>query len=235
MDAATDSWAGGRRPGAIAASLGCSALLHGVLVLLPLGLAGTDSKAFAASPVVAAKSQLPLVVASLNPTRRVEAPAQPATPPSAAAAIPAAATPPVPTPVTPTPPPPPQRPRVVELAADAAPSAPVGPAGAALFDQYFKATALTTPPGLYTLGPTEPASYDAMAGGGRLVIELFLGESGAVEHWQVVEESTPPAFRQHVLNTFLAATYTPGRLFERPVKSRLKVEASLAPGGKFPP
>lgn len=212
MDAATNAWPGCRRPGAIAASLGCSVFLHGVLVLLPLGLAGTDNSAFAASPVVAAKSRLPLLVASLNHSRLAEPPAPPV-----AATLP---------PTTP------QRPRVVELAAEMAPSAP---AGAAMFDQYFKAAALTTPPGLYTLGPTEPASYDAMAGGGRLVIELFLGESGAVEHWRVVEESTPPAFRQHVLNTFLAATYTPGRLFERAVKSRLKVEASLAPAGKFPP
>lgn len=235
MDPATTSWPAARRPGGIAASLGCSALLHGALVLLPLGLAGTENSAFAASPAVAAKSHLPLVVDSLNHTRRVEAPAQPAaaTPPDAAS-IPAAATPSAPMPATP-PPSPPQRPRVVELSADVVPSAPAGPAGAAMFDQYFKAAALTTLPGLYTLGPTEPASYDAMAGGGRLVIELFLGESGAVEHWQVVEETAPPAFRQHVLNTFLAATYTPGRLFERAVKSRLKVEASLAPGGKYPP
>lgn len=193
------------RCGRIAAALGCSALLHGALGLLP---AGPDGSAFAASPAVATKSKLPLVVDSLRHTRRAEPPAPPA------AAMP------------------PQRPRVVELAAAAMPPRGVGPAGTAMFDQYFKASALTTPPGLYTLGPTEPANNDAMAGGGRLVIELFLSESGAVDHWQVVEEASPPTFREHVLNTFLAATYTPGRLFERAVKSRFKVEATLAPGGK---
>lgn len=213
MDAATTSWPTSRRLGGIAASLGCSALLHGVLALLPLGLAGPDSSAFAASPAVAAKSHLPLVVAALN---RVAGPL----------AAPAEPTPPPPTE---------QRRRVVELSATEPEPRPPGPSGLPRFDDYLPASALTTPPGLYTLGPTEPASYEAMAGGGRLVIELFLGAGGAVEHWQVVEETAPPAFRQHVLNTFLAATYTPGRLFERAVKSRLKVEASLAPGGKYPP
>lgn len=201
--------------GGIAASLWCSAFLHGVLLLLPFGLAWPENSAFAAAPWGAAKRNLPLVVDSLSRTPLTEPPATPAE-----------ATPPVP---------PRQRPGLAELSAAVMPPNPVGPSGLPLFDDYLPASALSTPPGLYTLGSTEPDRDDAMAGGGRLVIELFLGESGAVDHWQVVEETSPPAFREHVLNTFLAATYTPGRLFERAVKSRLKIEATLSPGGKYPP
>lgn len=212
MDPATDRWPGGGRLGGIAASLWCSAFLHGTLLLLPLGLAGPENSAFAAAPWAAPKSQLPLVVDSLNHAPLAEPPATPA-----------AAAPPVP---------PRQRPRLADLSAAETPPNPVGPSGLPVFDDYLPASQLSTPPGLYTLGATEPDRDDAMTGGGRLVIELFLSESGAVDHWQVVEETSPPAFREHMLNTFLAATYTPGRLFERAVKSRLKVEATLAPGGK---
>lgn len=196
------------RAGGFPFSLLLSALLHGVLLLLPLGLAGPPASAFGAPP----RLNPPLLVSLLGPLK-------PAMPPLVAGSERSPESGEV-------------RPRPVELASSDHRPSPAGPAALLASADYHPASSLTVPPGLHTLGAVEPPPEQLMAGSGRLVVELFLNEAGEVDHWQLIEQTAPPAFREHVLKTFLAARYTPGRLFEQAVKSRFKLEATLAPEGK---
>lgn len=184
-----------------------SVLLHATVLLLPAGRAEITQRVVPAlPPAILATKQLPLMVQGFGP-RRVLDPL-----PRIEDVVPAEASLHVP--------------RSAELGAEVEPEAVPGMLPE---PEYYPASALTIPPGLHTLGAIEPDGYERMAGGGRVVLELYLAASGSVDRWELLEESAPPAFREHVLKTFLSARYTPGMLLGRPVRSRLKVEATLAP------
>lgn len=113
-------------------------------------------------------------------------------------------------------------------AADAAPPDPI--AGVGLVRSQFRRPAeLSTPPGLHTVGSLE-ADAAVPSGRGTVTIEVFIDEDGQAVWVDLLAGAAPPAFREHVLATFGQARYTPGMLLGRPVKSRIKVEASWSDG-----
>jgi TonB family protein len=70
--------------------------------------------------------------------------------------------------------------------------------------------------------PEFPAG--APLSGGRVVLRLYIGETGQVDEIAVVSAQPGQVFEQAALGAFAAARFTPGRKNGEPVKSALTLE-----------
>jgi len=92
-------------------------------------------------------------------------------------------------------------------------------------DEYVPRPLLTVPPvaqGLVIIG--EPAGDNAGTGRYTGILSLFIDEQGQVQHVVGEEPLLPPAFEQAAREAFMGARFAPGRVDERVVKSRVRVE-----------
>lgn len=132
------------------------------------------------------------------------------------------------------PPPPAPAPRETESA-----PAPGESAARSLLPQphYFLTRELDVRPGIMTR--TEPEYPEAAARrflSGRVVVRLYIAESGAVERVEVLKAEPPGYFEESAERAFLAARFSPGMKYGRPVKVQMTLEVNFdsADAPKYP-
>lgn len=155
---------------------------------------------------------------ALRATLRTVPPALPEQLPAAAPlpeAPPAAAPPPEPavTPATPT-------------RADAQAEAP--PRAVLPESRYYRTRELDVPPGIMTrVEPEFPEAAARRMLSGKVVLRLFLAESGHVERAEVVKAEPPGHFESAAERAFLGARFSPGIKDGRPVKVQITLEIAF--------
>jgi hypothetical protein len=86
-----------------------------------------------------------------------------------------------------------------------------------------------------TAQPTDfitPTFPDATGPGGyigKLHVDIYVDEKGAVDHVDVVATSLPPVFAERATEAFMRAKFEPARRFGRAVKSVKTLELDIAP------
>jgi outer membrane biosynthesis protein TonB len=90
--------------------------------------------------------------------------------------------------------------------------------------QYHSAAALTTrPQPLSTI--SVPYPKDVQQGGAwSALLAIFIDEDGAVVRVNVLSAKLPLPFEEAAVNTFGSARFRPGRIGDKPVKSRMVIE-----------
>ncbi|WP_162910169.1 hypothetical protein [Azohydromonas sediminis] len=210
--------------GALWACVGLSVALHGAAGWLLRSGPGGDS-ADTAMPLPAAAVRLRVLPV---PPAAAEAVAQAAVPvaPTAATEVPSQSADAEPTPRVA-----PRAPEAAGFDAAASPSGGAGPAdGAGLaaaadeLNLYVPRPLLTEPPrpqGDVVLGyPSAGPAFGRFTG----VIALYIDEHGIVRHVRAEDDALPPALLQAARDAFTNLRFEPGRLDERVVRSRIRVE-----------
>ena len=108
----------------------------------------------------------------------------------------------------------------------AAAPAPKRAAGASLPapPRYYRTRELDVVPGIMTRVHPE---YPQLAHvSGKVVIRLFIDESGTVEHVAVMRADPPGIFEASARRAFLAARFTPGMKAGAPVRTQMVLELS---------
>jgi TonB family protein len=94
--------------------------------------------------------------------------------------------------------------------------------------RYYRTKELDVRPGIKThVEPAYPESAARRFVTGKVVIRLFIDESGAVERVTTVKAEPPGYFEQAAERAFLAARFTPGMKGGRPVKVQMLLEVSF--------
>lgn len=65
-----------------------------------------------------------------------------------------------------------------------------------------------------------------------VVLTLLIGESGSVDDYRLDSALPPGIFDRSAITAFVRASYTPGRINGKAVRSQLKVEIRYSPGEK---
>ena len=108
-------------------------------------------------------------------------------------------------------------------AASGANPAPQPASGLVASPRYLPASDLDEKPQIRTRPDLEfPAG--ARAGSGRVVLRLYIGDSGSVDEIAVVSAEPEPAFEEPAVRAFASALFTPGRVRGVPVRSTLTME-----------
>jgi TonB family protein len=109
------------------------------------------------------------------------------------------------------------------VAAAAAKPAPQPASGLVASPRYLPASELDEKPQIRTRPEPEfPAG--ARAGSGRVVLRLYISDSGSVDEIAVVRAEPEPAFEEPAVRAFASALFTPGRLRGVPVRSMVTIE-----------
>lgn len=64
----------------------------------------------------------------------------------------------------------------------------------------------------------------------RVVVSLFIDETGKVRRVRLDNPAIPPAFAQSIISTFLSTEFTPGKVDAVPVRSLIRVEVGFQGG-----
>lgn len=59
---------------------------------------------------------------------------------------------------------------------------------------------------------------------GKVILRLFIGESGAVDRVVVEESELPESFEESIADSFTKASFIPGAIEETPVNSQVRIE-----------
>lgn len=70
---------------------------------------------------------------------------------------------------------------------------------------------------------------------GRVVLRIYVNETGGIDAIDVVESEPAGVFEQAAVNAVLETRFTPAELFGRPVKNVKTIEIRLDPGAEVPP
>lgn len=93
--------------------------------------------------------------------------------------------------------------------------------------RYWAAAELQTRPQIKThVMPEYPGDLPS-GGRGRVVLDLYISVTGAVDRVRVVRASPPGRFEQSAIKAFTPARFTPGIRKGVPVPSRLRVEVTF--------
>jgi protein TonB len=116
------------------------------------------------------------------------------------------------------------------MVAQASPTPPKGIAGTTAprkAVRYVPASDLDVRPQVMThVMPEYPKSL--LSGiRGRVVLDLYISITGAMDRVQVVSAKPPQRFDQAAVDAFSKARFTPGRKNGKPVPSRLRIEVSF--------
>ena len=106
--------------------------------------------------------------------------------------------------------------------------AKVGVSAAVPMVRYYRTRELDVPPGI--MSHVEPAYPERAARrfvGGKVVIRLFIDESGSVERVETVRAEPPGYFEQPAADAFKAARFSPGMKGGRPVKVQLTLQVDF--------
>lgn len=217
--------------GRLAACLAASSLIHALVFgvdwssvgpLRILGVAGRsanlrDNRRIDALIVAAVRP--PVEVAPAPPNEPAAPLAPPASKPAPVhvpehAAAPAATQPPAPVSAQPAG----DVPGPVD---EPAPSLPV--------PEYFPAEALSRQPEL--IGNIDETLREPLDAGirGRVLIRLYLSQSGKPERVKVLESTLPIEIEGLIVHAFFTASYRPGEIDGQPVMSEMTVEVDLSP------
>lgn len=115
--------------------------------------------------------------------------------------------------------------RVTQAAAAPAPQKRSRPPAPEAAGRYYVARELDVRPA--PRSPVEPAyPNDAYLRdiSGRVLVRLYIGESGAVEKAVIVQAEPPGYFEEAVQQAFRAARFTPAMKHGRPVKAQVVLE-----------
>lgn len=129
---------------------------------------------------------------------------------------------PIPEPATPEPAAPP--PETSPL-----PAPPPAPDTSAAGDIYLPAGRLDEAPRVIDDVPIDPPFLRTHREGGRLVLELWIGERGTVDKVDEIFSDLPPAIGEELRRSFYAASFRPGILAGQPTKSRMRIEVRIEP------
>ena len=61
----------------------------------------------------------------------------------------------------------------------------------------------------------------------KAILTLFIDEEGAVVRVKIDKSDLPPQLQEAATNTFAQARFHPGRIDDRPVKSRMRIEVTF--------
>jgi Gram-negative bacterial TonB protein C-terminal len=105
-----------------------------------------------------------------------------------------------------------------------------GDNGDGAFMDYLPRSRLTVPP--TPLTDVQVPFPDQVAGivDLRVVVSLFIDETGAVRRVRLDNPAIPAAFAQSVIDTFLTARFTPGEVNTVPVRSHVRLEIEFRTG-----
>lgn len=133
----------------------------------------------------------------------------------------------VPAPAESAPPPPPAP--AAQPSAPIQAEAPAEPPRALLPEsKYYRTRELDVPPGIMTrVEPQYPEAAARRLLSGKVVLRLFLAESGQVERAEVVKADPPGYFEGAAERAFLAARFSPGMKDGRPVKVQMVLEVAF--------
>ncbi|MGQ0512373.1 MAG: energy transducer TonB [Betaproteobacteria bacterium] len=93
---------------------------------------------------------------------------------------------------------------------------------------YFLTRELDVRPGIMTR--TEPGYPEAAARrflSGRVVVRLYIAESGTVDRVEILNAEPPGYFEDSAERAFLAARFSPGMKNGRPVKAQMTLEVNF--------
>lgn len=232
---AVDDASPAARFGLLAICLAASGLLHGLALLVPwstlgpFGLFGpaAERRAGASSrPIVKrerARLQIdfsvPRIPLAAGPPKEVVARPALVLPRSIPQIV--AKPPPEPEPLPDSP--------VAEVPPDGADAVPAEPEGRSVpLPQYFPAEKLTRQPELAEeIDDKLDESFEA-GFRGRVIIRLFLDETGKANKVQVMESSLPLEIEGLAVKTFYVARYRPGEIDGQPVMSEMTVSIDLS-------
>lgn len=112
--------------------------------------------------------------------------------------------------------------------ADMVAAPPPQPRGLPFGEWYYPARYLhARPTPMRPIEPIYPANRESVAG--RIVLLLFIGKTGAVDNYRIIESDPPGDFDSSAIEAFLAARFFPGKIAGRPVRSQIKVEIRYLP------
>jgi TonB family protein len=101
--------------------------------------------------------------------------------------------------------------------------APQPATGLVASPRYLPASELDEKPQIRTRPELEfPAG--ARANSGRVVLRLYIGDSGSVDEIAVLSAEPEPAFEEPAVRAFAGALFTPGRIRGVPVRSSVTME-----------
>jgi TonB family protein len=101
--------------------------------------------------------------------------------------------------------------------------APQPASGLVASPRYLPASELDEKPQIRTRPELEfPAG--ARANSGRVVLRLYIGDSGSVDEIAVLSAEPEPAFEEPAVRAFAGALFTPGRIRGVPVRSSVTME-----------
>jgi protein TonB len=118
------------------------------------------------------------------------------------------------------------RPEAVPTAKEAPASTTAG--GALGVARYYRTRELDVVPGIMTrVMPEYPEHAARRFLAGRVVVRLFLDESGSVERVVALDAEPPGYFEQAAVDAFRAARFSPGMKDGRPVKVQITLEVNF--------
>lgn len=79
----------------------------------------------------------------------------------------------------------------------------------------------------------DPPGLHGRRGPARIVLSLYINESGRVDRVEVESPEPDAAVRSAIVESFLAATFRPAEKDGSPVKSRMRIEVSVRPLMKY--
>jgi hypothetical protein len=127
-------------------------------------------------------------------------------------------------------PPPPQ---VIIDAHPAAPGAVESPgASSPIPARYFRPSEISDPPYPLTVAPIDIDDAGVGPNGIVFSVEILIDEAGRVDSIALDSGAVPASVWSKVEREFGKTTYRPGRLMDKPVKSRLRIELSIPPAAK---
>lgn len=110
------------------------------------------------------------------------------------------------------------------------PDAPVAPANS----EYLTPEQLSQRPTALTTISIPYPEVDGQSLVATAILTLYINERGTVDLVQVEDPDVPAPFADAARSAFGFATFSPGRIEDRPVKSRIRVEANFEPGEAAP-
>lgn len=97
---------------------------------------------------------------------------------------------------------------------------------------YFRPSEISDPPYPLTVAPIEIDDAGVGPNGIVFSVEILIDEAGRVDSIALDSGSVPASVWSKVEREFGKTTYRPGRLMDKPVKSRLRIELSIPPAAK---
>jgi hypothetical protein len=99
------------------------------------------------------------------------------------------------------------------------------------FGEYLTPEQLTRTARPIWIDNLEAGDLRQITGEGSISMELLINEHGRVVAVNVLSTSVPAQFLRHTMRAFRNGNFEPGQLFDKPVKSSLRVEVRLETSG----